>query len=144
MSMRGGEAGRVVRSRRRPRRSRTFRHDISSQSVRSRRLASNAWHSCPELSGLSGSGVPNYEIEIDTRYGLRAQAGVPKEIIPRLNAGIVNGLSKCEATEQLFRQGKVVQIISFAKCSKHVRAQVAEMRKIIKASGAKAKKCPNG
>jgi len=90
----------------------------------------------PELPTLSESGVPGYEF--DTWYGLHAPVKVSKDIVTRLNAEIVKALSKPEVKDQLFKQGIEAQIMTPAEFTKHVRAEVAKMGKIIKASGAKA------
>ena len=90
----------------------------------------------PDLPTLGESGVAGYVF--DTWYGLHAPAKVPKEIITMLNAEIVKALSRPEVKEQLFKQGIEAQIATPAEFTKHVRAEVAKMGKIIKASGAKA------
>ncbi len=90
----------------------------------------------PDLPTLNEAGVPGYEF--DTWYGLHAPAKVPKEIIVKLNAEIVKALSKPEVKEMLFKQGIEAQIATPAEFTKHVRAEVAKMGRIIKASGAKA------
>ena len=55
-----------------------------------------------------------------------------------MNAEIVNSLAKPDVREQLFKQGIEAQIFTPAEFTKYVRAEVAKMGKIIKASGAKA------
>jgi tripartite-type tricarboxylate transporter receptor subunit TctC len=89
----------------------------------------------PDLPTLSEAGVPGYQF--DTWYGLHAPAKVPKEIIVKLNAEIVRALSKPEVKEQLFRQGIEAQTATPAEFTRFVRAEVAKMGKIIKASGAR-------
>ena len=89
----------------------------------------------PDLPTLSESGVPGYQF--DTWYGLHAPAKVPKEIINKLNAEIVKALSRPEAKDQLFKQGLEVLITTPEEFTKFVRAEVAKMARIIKASGAK-------
>jgi len=89
----------------------------------------------PELPTLSESGVPGYQF--DTWYGLHAPAKVPREIINKLNAEIVKALSRPEAKDQLFKQGLEVLIATPEEFTKFVRAEVAKMGRIIKASGAK-------
>lgn len=89
----------------------------------------------PDLPTLSEAGVPGYEF--DTWYGLHAPAKVPKEIVSVLNAEIVRALSRPEVKDQLFRQGIEAQIATSAEFTDHVRAEVAKMGRIIKASGAK-------
>jgi tripartite-type tricarboxylate transporter receptor subunit TctC len=89
----------------------------------------------PELPTLSESGVPGYQF--DTWYGLHAPAKVPREIINKLNAEIVKALSRPDAKDQLFKQGLEVLIATPEEFTKFVRAEVAKMGRIIKASGAK-------
>ncbi len=89
----------------------------------------------PELPTLKESGVKDYEF--DTWYGLHAPAKVPKEIITRLNETIVKALSRPESREQLFKQGLEAQTATPEEFAKFVRAEVAKMGRIIKASGAK-------
>lgn len=90
----------------------------------------------PDLPTLSEAGVPGYEF--DTWYGVHAPAKVPKEIIAKLNAEINKALSKPDVKEQLFKQGVEAQVMTTADFTKYVRAEVAKMGRIIKASGAKA------
>ncbi len=89
----------------------------------------------PDLPTLKESGVKDYEF--DTWYGLHAPAKVPKEIVTRLNAEIVKALSKPEMKDQLFKQGLEAQTATPEQFAKFVRAEVAKMGRIIKASGAK-------
>ena len=90
----------------------------------------------PELPTLAEAGVPGYQF--DTWYGLHAPAKVPKEIVGKLSAEITKALTKPEVKEQLFKQGIEAQVATPAEFTKFVRAEVAKMGKIIKASGAKA------
>jgi tripartite-type tricarboxylate transporter receptor subunit TctC len=89
----------------------------------------------PDLPTLDESGVKGYEF--DTWYGLHAPAKVPKDVIARLSAEISKSLSRPEVKEQLFKQGIEVQITTPEEFAAYVRAEVAKMGKIIKASGAK-------
>ena len=88
----------------------------------------------PDLPTLSEAGIPGYEF--DTWYGLHAPAKVPKDIVSVLNGEIVKALSRPEVRDQLFRQGIEAQIATPAEFASHVRAEVAKMGRIIKASGA--------
>ena len=90
----------------------------------------------PDLPTLAESGVPGYEF--DTFYGLHAPSKVPKEIIVKLNSEITKALSRPEVKEQLFKQGLEAQTSTPQEFAQFVRAEVAKMGKIIKASGAKA------
>lgn len=89
----------------------------------------------PDLPTLAEAGVPGYEF--DTWYGLHAPAKVPAEIIVKLNAEIVKALQRSDVKEQLFKQGIEARIATPAEFAKFVRAEVAKMGRIIKASGAK-------
>jgi len=89
----------------------------------------------PDLPTLGEAGVPGYEF--DTWYGLHAPSRVPKDIITRLNGEVVKALTRQDVREQLFRQGLEAQITTPDEFTRFVRAEVAKMGKIIKASGAK-------
>ena len=89
----------------------------------------------PDLPTLAESGVPGYEF--DTWYGLHAPSKVSRDIIVKLNAEITKALSKPEVREQLFKQGLEAQTSTPEEFTQYVRAEVAKMAKIIKASGAK-------
>jgi len=89
----------------------------------------------PDLPTLDESGVKGYEF--DTWYGLHAPAKVPKDVIAKLSAEISKSLSRPEVKDQLFKQGIEVQITTPEEFAAYVRAEVAKMSKIIKASGAK-------
>ena len=89
----------------------------------------------PDLPTLDESGVKGYEF--DTWYGLHAPAKVPKDVIAKLSAEISKSLSRPEVKNQLFKQGIEVQITTPEEFAAYVRAEVAKMGKIIKASGAK-------
>jgi len=89
----------------------------------------------PDLPTLDESGVKGYEF--DTWYGLHAPAKVPKDVIAKLSAEISKSLSRPEVKDQLFKQGIEVQITTPEEFAAYVRAEVAKMGKIIKASGAK-------
>jgi tripartite-type tricarboxylate transporter receptor subunit TctC len=89
----------------------------------------------PDLPTLDESGVKGYEF--DTWYGLHAPAKVPKDVIAKLSSEISKSLSRPEVKEQLFKQGIEVQLATPEEFAAYVRAEVAKMGKIIKASGAK-------
>jgi tripartite-type tricarboxylate transporter receptor subunit TctC len=86
----------------------------------------------PDVPTLNEAGVAGYEF--DTWYGVHAPAKTPREIIVKLNTIIVNALAKPEFRQQLANQGIETGGATPEEFAKFVRAEVAKMARIIKAS----------
>jgi tripartite-type tricarboxylate transporter receptor subunit TctC len=80
-------------------------------------------------------GVNGFDFE--TWYGLFGPAGLPREIIARLNGSVNRIVSTPEIKDQLARQGIDPAGGTTEAFDKLFRAEVVTLGKVIKASGAK-------
>lgn len=84
----------------------------------------------PELPSLGESGVPGYSVEL--WWGVLAPAGVPKEVVARLNAEINAGLATTEMKAFLLREGAESSAGSPETFSTLVRSEIGRWRKVAK------------
>lgn len=91
----------------------------------------------PEVPTMAESGVQNYEAV--AWFAFFAPAGVPREIILRLNAEIGKAIESPDARDKLSAEG-TVQLIGGAPelLGNLVKAEIAKWSKIVSQSGAKA------
>lgn len=90
----------------------------------------------PALPTVDEAGVPGYERY--GWYGVIAPAGVGKDIIARLNAGIVKVAGTQEMRDTFTRQGLDPQTYTPEQFAAFIRRELAQTAKLIKASGAQA------
>ena len=90
----------------------------------------------PEVPSVAELGFP--QLESLAWIGLLAPAGVPAEVIGRLNAEAVRAMRSPDTREALGRQGFDVVGNSPAEFAAWIRAEQAKWSKVIKASGATA------
>ena len=83
----------------------------------------------PEIPTLAEAGYP---IDIDTWYGLYAPAGIPKDLVARLNAEAVKALSPNEVKERLRSQGIDVVAAGPERLAAHNKAEIARWSKLIR------------
>ena len=88
----------------------------------------------PEIPTLAEAGING--AEFDTWYGLFAPAGTPGEIVSRLNASIKALLAAPDVKQQLAHQGMDGTGNTPAEFDKYFRAEVENLAKVIRASGA--------
>lgn len=91
----------------------------------------------PEVPTMAESGVQNYEVV--AWFAFFAPAGVPREIILRLNAEIGKAIESPDARDKLSAEG-TVQLIGGAPelLGNLVKSEIAKWSKIVSQSGAKA------
>lgn len=89
----------------------------------------------PDLPTLHEAGVAGYDF--DAWYGVHAPARTPRKIIDTLNTVIVKALAVPEVRQGLANQGIEGREGTPEEFAAFVRAEVAKMAKIVKASGAK-------
>jgi tripartite-type tricarboxylate transporter receptor subunit TctC len=93
----------------------------------------------PAIPGIPGSdeaGVPGFESTF--WFGLYAPAGTPQEIVRRIHAAAVKGLSKPETRERIASQGMdAAPSASPEAFSAEIRAEAPGIEKSIRESGAK-------
>ena len=90
----------------------------------------------PEVSSVAEAG--GFEFDIGAWNGVFAPAATPKDIINKLNAEIVRGLSSPDLRERLAREGADTVPYSAEQFGGFVRGEIAGFSRIIKESGATA------
>ena len=91
----------------------------------------------PSIPTLNESGLPGYDRT--SWYGLVAPAGVPKEIVARLNAVISKAVSTPEMKESFNKQGLEPQTKSPEAFAALIHSEIVESAKLIQATGVKAR-----
>ena len=90
----------------------------------------------PDVPTIHESGVPGYEVT--PWFGLGTRAGVPRDIINRLNAEAARSLRKPETVARLSSLGIETRFMSPEAFTDYVRAESDRWGDIIRRSGAKA------
>ena len=89
----------------------------------------------PALPTLHEAGLTGYERA--GWNGVLAPAGVPKEIIARLNAAIIKAVNTPEMKEAIVKQGLVAQTGTPGEFAAFIRDQLAQNAKVVKFAGIK-------
>jgi tripartite-type tricarboxylate transporter receptor subunit TctC len=84
----------------------------------------------PELPALAESGIPGYSVEL--WWGVLAPAGVPKDVVARLNAEINAGLASPEMKAFLLREGAESSAASPEAFAGLIRTEIGRWRKVAK------------
>ena len=87
----------------------------------------------PELPALAESGLPGYAVEL--WWGVLAPAGVPKDVVARLNAEINGALATAEMKEFLLREGAQTEPLSPEAFAALVRSEIARWQKVARDAG---------
>jgi tripartite-type tricarboxylate transporter receptor subunit TctC len=90
----------------------------------------------PSLPTVDEAGVPGYERY--GWYGVVAPAGVGKDVIARLNTGIVKVVGTPEMRDTFTKQGLDPQTNTPEQYAAFIRSELVQTAKLIKASGAQA------
>lgn len=90
----------------------------------------------PDVPTVDESGVPGYEVV--TWWGLFVPAGVPGNIVSKLNQAVVQGLKTPEIAQSFARSGADPVGSSPAELDAFVRKELAKWSRVIKAAGIKA------
>jgi tripartite-type tricarboxylate transporter receptor subunit TctC len=83
----------------------------------------------PEIPTVAEAGVPGFQYV--TWYGVFAPAAVPKDVIAKLNAEIVRGLSDKAVAERLLREGAEPAPGTPDALAKFMRAEYEQWKKTI-------------
>jgi len=90
----------------------------------------------PNVPTIGESGVPGFEVK--TWYGLMGPAGLPKDVIARLNAAIVAAVNSPDLRDQLVGLGYEPESSTPEALSTLMREDIGKWGKVVKSSGAKA------
>ena len=89
----------------------------------------------PELPTIAESGVPGYEF--DSWLGLLGPAGIPVSTLERINAAVGTLLKDPVILDRLAKQGIEPRALSPGAFNALLRADFANMARVVKASGAR-------
>jgi tripartite-type tricarboxylate transporter receptor subunit TctC len=89
----------------------------------------------PDIPTIAESGVPGYEV--DQWYGVITSAKVPKPIVQKLNAGIVELLKAPDVAKRLASDGSTPVGSAPEHFDAHIKSEIAKWRKLVKAAGLK-------
>ena len=87
----------------------------------------------PELPTVAEAGVPGYEV--NQWYGVIASAGVPRPIVRKLNAAIVEALKSPNVVKRLTADGSSPVGSSPEQFGAHIKSEIAKWRKLVKEAG---------
>ena len=90
----------------------------------------------PNVPTVSESGLPGFEST--SWYGFVAPANLPKDLLAKLNAEIVNALKSPSIAEALDKAGVVVVASTPEQFATHIKDEVAKAGKLIRAANIKA------
>jgi tripartite-type tricarboxylate transporter receptor subunit TctC len=90
----------------------------------------------PEIPTVAEAGVPGYEQQV--WFGVLAPAGVPRDIITRLNTEIARVLNSAEVRERFGKQGVEVRTTTPEQFGEFVKSEVGRWGKVIREAGIKA------
>lgn len=89
----------------------------------------------PDVPTIAESGIPGYEAS--SWFGVVAPAGTPKEIVAKINADIVRGLSAPDLKDRLSGQGAEPVGNTPEQFAAYIKTETAKWAKVVKESGAK-------
>jgi tripartite-type tricarboxylate transporter receptor subunit TctC len=87
----------------------------------------------PDLPTIDEAGIAGYEVTASAGYA--APAGVPREIVMRLNREINRALQSPAVTEKTTASGATILGGTPQQYAEHLRADTAKWAKVIKAAG---------
>ena len=90
----------------------------------------------PEVPTVAESGMPGYEST--TWYGFLGPAGLPKEIVARLNSTIATAAGAKDMRERYVALGAEPETSSPEQFAAYIRKDIGSWAKVVKAAGAKA------
>ena len=90
----------------------------------------------PDVPTIDESGLPGFEF--GSWFGIVAPAGMPKDLVARLNAEVVKATAAPDVREKLVAQGFSVLASSPEALAKATRDQLEKYAKLFKSAGIKA------
>ena len=89
----------------------------------------------PNVPTLAEGGLPGYEVT--NWYGVMAPAGLPKDVLGKLNTDLVRILKQPDVQQRFQGEGGDVTPNSPGEFSAFIRTEIAKWSKAVRASGAK-------
>ena len=89
----------------------------------------------PDLPTVAESGVPGYESS--AWFGIMMPAGVPRDIVARINAEVNKILVLPDVRERLDQQGAIPRPMSPEQFGAMIQSEIVKWGKVVKASGAR-------
>lgn len=89
----------------------------------------------PDIPTISETGLPGYEVT--NWYGVMMPAGVPKDILAKVNADLVKILKQPEVQQRFAGEGGDISANTPGEFATFIRNEIAKWAKAVKASGAK-------
>ena len=90
----------------------------------------------PSVPTIAESGLPGYDLS--GWFGMLAPAGVPKDIVARLNSLIVKAVASPEMLNALAKLGLEPQTSTPEQFAMFIRSEISRSAQLIKTTGAKA------
>jgi tripartite-type tricarboxylate transporter receptor subunit TctC len=90
----------------------------------------------PAVPTIAESGLPGYDLS--GWFGMLAPAGVPKDIVARINGLIGTAVASAEMQDALAKQGLEPRTSTPEEFGAFIRREIARSTDLIKATGAKA------
>ena len=97
-------------------------------------LGKERYPDLPDVPTAAESGMP--EFEVDTWYGVLAPAGVPREIVARLNGDLVRMMRAPEMRERLAPMGIQPLASTPDEFGEFLKSEVARWGKVVREAGA--------
>jgi tripartite-type tricarboxylate transporter receptor subunit TctC len=90
----------------------------------------------PQLPTIAEAGVKGYAV--DAWFGIVAPTGVPKDIVSKLNAAIVNGLKTADVRQRFHDLGYEVIGDSAEQFTATIKTDIEKFGRVIRSAGIKA------
>ena len=84
----------------------------------------------PDLPTIAEQGYPGFET--DSWYGLLAPAGVPRDVVSRMNSEIGRALAQAELRDTLVKRGLDPLPGSIDTFAEHLRTEIARYAKVVR------------
>src|SRR2546423_9937814 len=94
-----------------------------------------------DIPTIAEAALPGFDLVLYS--GVVGPAGMPKEVVERLNGELVKVVNSPEITEFFAAQGATPIASTPEQFAAHMRSDIVKLGKMVKASGAKAD-CPEG
>lgn len=90
----------------------------------------------PEVPTIAESGLPGFDAS--TWFGIIAPAATPREIVMKLNAAIIKGVSDKDVVQRLLGQGMDTVLNTPEQFAERIKTDLPRWGKVIKTAGIKA------